>query len=435
MFLEKVVSFLIKGSWYSLVIALLVVTGYSSFYITSGTEYAVEKTPNGKLIPIVNGGIHFKVPFFSEVTKYPIVLKTTYVDDDDSNPQTHGTMKRITFADTYGGMVGGTLLYRLDPKHLIGVHTTYHTAENLVESGLKPISKQLLSYTAAQFKGEAFMQGGQNEYQNRVEDQANNGLLVTKRVQVPVMKNISTVGLKNPNPTTREKRQEFVYKTEVQIGKDGKPIRIPLAINAFGIKLSQVTIDDFKPDTKLREFVNRKQTQIANRQDIIEKQENARQGAILAEAKGAQDRVKNRQEMLLEKDAAIITAQKKVELEQKESDLQVVKKKKELEIAKANEGIQRANAIAAKHQATAILYKGKADAEVTRLKYQAIRQPILELETNMKIQVAKYEAMKTAKIEMPQVVMGGGSGGGNSLDSLTNFAILGKIDQMDTSAK
>ena len=83
-----------------------------------------------------------------------MVQKTTYVDDDDKNDVNYGTMKRITFNDTYGGMIGGTLLYRLDPTKLIEVHKTYGNQDNLVENGLKPISKQLLAYTANQFSGE-----------------------------------------------------------------------------------------------------------------------------------------------------------------------------------------------------------------------------------------------------------------------------------------
>lgn len=426
------------GSWskatmkWTSIVAIVGLLGFNSFYITSGTEYAVMKSPNGTLTPITSGGVHFKVPFLSEVERYDIVLKTKYEDDDDSNPETHGTMKRITFTDTYGGMVGGTLLYRLSPTKLVSMHMTYHTQENLIATGLKPTSKQLLAYTANQFSGESFMQGGQNEYMQRVEDQANNGLMVTKRVKDTVSKSISTVGINNQNPTKREEREENMFITQVQVDADGKPLRIPLAINDFGITLAQVTIDDFKPDVKLRDFIDRKQTQIGNRQTIIEQQENARQGSILAEAIGEKDRIEAKQTQLKDKDVAVILADKKVELEKKEAEKQVVLKQKDLDIALMEKKIQKAKSESAIFQAKAIEATGLAKAKVRKAMYLAVDQEIRVIEMEEKITIAKYEALKTGKVNvaMPKVIMNsGGTGGNGSVQELTNLHILDKLDK------
>ncbi len=418
---------------------VVVITLWGSFFITSGTEYAVLKSPNGKLSEITNGGVHFKVPLFSDVHRYPMVLKTNYVDDDDKNDAHYGTMKRITFNDTYGGMIGGTLLYRIDPTKLIEVHKTYGNADNLVENGLKPTSKQLLAYTANQFSGENFMQGAQNEYQNRVEDQANNGLLVTKRVRESVEKGMSTVGVENQNPNKREDREESMFITQIQYEKDGvTPQRIPLAISELGIKLAQVTIDDFKPDPKLREFIDRKQTQIATRQTIIEKQENARQGSILAEANGEMERITAKQEQLKDKDVAVILADKKVELEVKEAEKQVVQKQKDLDIALMEKKIQKAKSESAIYQAKAIEATGLAQANVKKAMYKAVRKEILILEVQKVTQVAKYAALKESSITLPKtVIMGGGNGAGadTSLANLTDLAIMGKIDSMDQAVQ
>jgi len=410
----------------------LIVTLWSSFFITSGTEYAILKNPNGSLTTIAVGGVHFKVPFVSEVHRYPMVIETTYVDDDDSDPSTHGTMKAITFTDTYSGMVGGTLLYSLDSTKLIDVHTTYGNVKNLIQNGLKPISKQLLAYTANQFSGENFMQGGQNEYQNRVEDQANNGLIVTKRVKENVSKNMSTLSVKNQNPTKRGEREETVYRTQVQYEKDGiTPLRIPLAINGFGIKLAQVTIDDFIPGKNLREFITRKQTQIANRQDIIEKQENARQGSILAEANGDKERITAKQQQLKAKDIAVIKADQQVELEKKEAEKQVVLKQKDLDIALMEKKIQKAKAESTIFQAKAIKARGLAKAIVKKAMYAAVDPKILAMEVEREVAIAKYIALQTGniKITMPQTIMNSGSGGtGNgSVQELTNLHILDKL--------
>ena len=425
--LEKFLSMGKKALLYTVAGFAVFVTGMSSFYIVGGTEYAVERTPSGEMQGVVEPGIHFKVPFVSSVHFYDQFQTVSYVDDD-KDPDTVGSLKRINFADTYGGYVGGTIRYQLssNPELLVEMHKAYMNESNLITSGLKPISKQLLTYTANQITGEDFMQGGQNDYQIRIEDQGNKGLYITKRIKVKVKKNSSTIGLKNQNPDKRGQRDSYVFRTIIQKDAKGEPLRQALPTTQYGIKVVQVTIDDFKPETKLKDFVNRKKDQIAKRQTLIEEQENERQSAITAELKGTRQRVEAKQEQLKQKDAEVIKAQKRVELEQKESDLQVVRKNKELEIATANEGIQKANAVAAKYQAQAIEAKGLAEAKVKEAMYLAVRKDILILEVDKAIAKYKYQALPNVKLAMPNIVMSSGGDSG-SIQELTNLHIIDKI--------
>lgn len=407
---------------------LVFIIAWNSFYIVGGTEYAIERTPSGEMQGIVEPGIHFKIPFLSSLHFYDQFQTVAYIDDDDDDEGV-GSMKRIAFADTYMGYIGGTIRYKLssNPDLLINMHKAYVNERNLLESGLKPISKQLLVYTANQITGEDFMQGGQNEYQIRVEDQGNKGLYITKREKILVKKNASGVGLKNENPTKRPQRDSYIYRTVIQKDNNGLPQRQELPTTKYGIKIVQVTIDNFKPEKKLLDFINRKKEQIAIRQKLIEEQENERQSAVTAELRGNRERIEARQKMLKEKDAEVISAQKRVELEQKESELQIVRKKKELEIAKANKGIQQANAISAKYQAQAIKEKGLAEASVKKAMYLAIKKDILELEVEKVTQLAKYKSLEKTQVNLPTNVFIQGKGGAGSLQSLTNLHILDKI--------
>jgi len=365
-----------------------------------------------------------KVPFFSTVHSYDQFQTVSYVDNDE-DPETVGSLKRINFADTYGGYVGGTIRYQLsaNPQELVSMHKAYMNESNLIRSGLKPISKQLLTYTANQITGENFMQGGQNDYQIRIEDQGNKGLYITKRVKVKVKKNSSEVGLKNPNPKDRKQRDSYIFKTVIQKDAKGNPLRQVLPTTQYGIKIVQVTIDDFKPEQKLKDFVNRKKDQIAKRQTLIEEQENERQSAVTAELKGNRQRVEARQEMLKEKDAAVIQADKQVALESKQAELQVVRKQKELDIAKANLGIQTANAEAAIQQAKAIKATGLAKATVKKAMYNAVDPDILAMEVQRANVAALTTNLKDFKVQMPtySVTNGEGTGGNaNSLDTIMN---------------
>lgn len=423
----------------------LFITAMGSFYIVGGTEYAVERTPNGKMIGVVDPGVHFKVPFLSSVHTYDQFYTVAYQDDDD-NPSTFGTLKRINFADTYGGYIGSTIRFQIlpDPVKLVEMHKAYLNADNLIQAGLKPVSKQLLTYTANQMTGETFMQGGQNEYQNRVEDQGINGLYVTKREKTLVKKSASNVGLGNENPTKREQRDSFIYINKIQKDKSGKALRNELPISKYGIKVVQVTIDDFQPESKLNDFINRKKNQIAIRQKLVEEQENERQSAVTAELKGQRERVEAKQKMLREKDAAVIKADKEVQLARKQAeretverqklaDLAVIDKKKELQMATDNEGIQKANERAAKYEAEAIKHKGLAEAEVKKAMYEAVRKDILELEVQRVVSSKLAENLKDFKVEMPTYMSGtNGAGTNNSLDVLMDALSVSELKKLNT---
>ena len=116
--LEKLLSMGKKAILYSTGGFVLFVVGMSSFYTVGGTEYAVERGPGGDLTGIVDPGIHLKVPFVSTVHYYDQFQTVSYEND---------SMKRIAFADTYMGFIGGTIRYQIsaNPELLVDMHKAY----------------------------------------------------------------------------------------------------------------------------------------------------------------------------------------------------------------------------------------------------------------------------------------------------------------------
>jgi len=144
------------------------------------------------------------------------------------------------------------------------------------------------------------------------------------------------------------------------------------------------------------------------------------------------------QEQLKDKDKAVILADKKVELERKEAEKQVVQKQKDLDIALMEKKIQKAKSESSLYAAKAIEATGLAKAKVKKAMYDAVRKDILVLEVQKVTQVAKYSALKESSITLPStVIMNGGQSGGAdaSLAALTDLAIMGKIDSMDQAVK
>ena len=399
-----------------------------STYMVNGGQYAIEQTPSGKLLAHLNPGLKFKSPFFSKVFIYnentTIAYEKKPTRATSSNPPFS-----ITFADTYSGKVTGSFRIVLpkDPEKFIELHKAFKNYDNFVDNGIEKFTNELLAYTANQFTGENFMQGGQNEYKIRLIDQANNGLYITKREAIHVKRRVGKVSLKKDNSGEIGTGDQIVYKTVVLTDDLGKKLREPNPMAKYGIKVSQVTIDGFIPGKQLSKFATNKKTRVQERAKLIENQENERQKAITAKLTGDRERIEAKQKMLKEKDAAVIEADKKVAMESKQAELEVVRKKKELQIAKANSGIQEANYNASKFQAKAKLELGLAMAKVKKANYNAINIKIFTMEVNRDIQLAKYKALPNVKLEMPKYLQIGNGSKNTPISDLANITVIDKL--------
>lgn len=94
--------------------------------------------------------------------------------------------------------------------------------------------------------------------------------------------------------------------------------------------------------------------------------------------------------------------------------------------------IQKAKSESAIFQARAIKAKGLAEAQVKKAMYLAVKKDILQLEVQKVTELARYEAFKVAKAELPKevTIMSGSDGKSANLNTMTNFAILGMKDSL-----
>lgn len=426
------------------VIAAILITAKASLFTINAGQNAIERTPGGSLIPHMKPGIKFKTPFLSEVEFYDEVTTITYDLEQNGRGSSKNPPYTITFADTYSGQVKGSLRVELpkDPDKLVELHKAFKTYDNFVENGAKKFTNELLAYTANQFTGESFMQGGQNEYKNRLEDQARNGLYLTKRTQMSVERQAGIVDKEHDNPSKTSDSEAVIYQNVIQIDENGKSLRQENSMAQYGVIVTQVTIDGFIPQVDLEAFMTNKKEMVRKRARLVEDQENERQQAITAKLKGDRERVEAKQIMLMEKDKAEITLDKEVQVaklqadkekveRQKLSDLAIIDKKKELQIATANEDIQKANEIASKYEAQAILYKGKAQAEVLAETYKARDPQLYALEKQVEITQNLKDAFTNIKVEMPTNMIINGSGSGDSSPATTSVDTVMQLLQLD----
>lgn len=423
----------------TVVAAGVLLTAFSSYeYIESG-EFVRIQNPSGGHSWETTPGITGKIPFFSRVDSYNQYVTIAVTDDDIEGASVQNAPHRIGFADTYGGSIEASFRFGLspDPMLLERMHQAVKTNENLNSTTLANYQKDLLNYTANQFRAEDFMQGGQNEYKSRLYDQSANGQYQTKRVKELVTREVGDAGIER-DESGRDKvktGEAFVYSVKIVTDEDGKPVRNQSKIADFGITVEQISIIGFNPDNDLKSFMNNKKSRVRERAEIVESQENERQKAITAQLLGDRKRIEARNVQLLEKDREIIQAEKRLELESKEAELQVIAKQKELDIAQKNKGIEKANAEAAKFQAQKVREMGLAEADVQLAMYKAYDKEVKMMELQLERDKVLYKALQNFKIEMPDnlIINGNGENGGNS--SLETFTTLGVVKQLSDQGK
>ena len=432
------------GIGVSVAVAAAITINSALFNVEAG-EFAVEQTPGGNLIAHMTPGYKFKYPFVGNVWFYDEVTTVTYDNNAEGTGSSKNLPYRIVFSDTYGGLVKGSFRVELskDPDKLIEIHKSFKSYDNFINSGVEKFTNELLTYTAQQFTGESFMQGGQNEFKNRLEDQSKSGLYVTKRTAVKVSKESGQVSLTDDKASKTTTSEAVVYKNIIQTDTTGAALRQENSMTKYGVTVPQSTISGFEPDQDLQAFMSKKKDMVRKRASIIEDQENERQQAITAKLTGDRQRVEAKQKMLLEKDKAEIELSKQVEVarlqaekekveRQKLADLAVIDKKKELQMATDNEGIQKANERAAKYEAQAILHKGLADAQVLEATYKARDPKLYALEKQVEITNNLKDAFKGIKVTMPtnMITTGSSETSGTSVDTIMQLLQLDKLDQI-----
>jgi hypothetical protein len=437
------------GKWIAIVAValMLVITGLSSYTkVDSGESLRVQNNVTSEVSWYLTEGYRLKAPFVSNTIRYPQEI-TIGISDNKENCDTASVCaapRTVTFADTYDMTLETVNRYSLprSPELLEKMHDKVKGKVNLIGTTLLPFSQDLLAYTASQYQAEYFLQGQYNDFRNRLIDQAENGLIKTKRTKKLIVTEVANrdSDRESGRPVTGE---QYKFEVEPVLDADGQFVRSPTAISEYGITLvpSGISIVDYVPSEELRAFMQDKQVRVRARAGIIEDQENERQRAITIELKGNADRIEKQNALLVEKDAAVLNGERLVETARlqaeretiersKTESLAVIDKRTEQQMATANLEIQKANALAAKFQGQAIKEVGFANAEVTKANYNAIDKEVLDLEVRRDIAKALYES--DINITMPQYVGGTGSGG-NGMESISAMSSLKLLEQLSPS--
>ena len=422
------------------IISLVIVYNASTLNVDSGETVRVQNNVSGEREWIQQEGIHFKLPFFSKVDIYNSV-STISITDDEKLIETSSAVRNpldVTFADNYGGKIEVSFRAKLPTSDLLleQMHQDVKSQENLEGNTLMTFAKDMVNLSTDQFLAQDFMQGGKGAFKQRLQEQSDSGMRVTKREKVVVNGEIADQSRKGPRDQAVT-AQQFSYKVISQTNKDGSFKRRPHSLTKYGITITQVDLGEFTPAKDLKSYIDTIKRRAKEEADTIADQKIERAKATTEQLRGDRKRITAKNLMLMEKDAALVTGDKKIELGKQQATMEVIQKNKEADLAKIekstqlkmsqdNKGIQKANYEAAVYEAKATKEMGFAKAAVTKANYAAINPAILAKEVERDLGMAKWRALPNVKVKLPTTIMSGGGAAGN-LDAYTNLHIMDKI--------
>ncbi len=405
----------------------------------AGYIYVIQNNLSGDFSIVTEPGIYRRVPFFSSVTTYRQVVSVNF---DINHPVS------VRFADTYTGLVPATFRFRLpvDSKSIIRMHKDFRSENSVYNQLLTRNAKNVTIITATQYTGEEFFQGGLNRYKQQLSDQLKNGTYVTERKQVEVEEMaLAPVSSKQSDSNKLKHSRQLVWKTVPRKDDHGLELRDENPLSDYGIEVTQVLVSDPTPEGSLERLLMDKKKLVADRIKAVQEQETSKAQAKTEQLKKEIQRTRAVQDAQREKELAVISEQKQVEIAKRIQERQVVEqtklqelalidKEKELQIAKSNLEIGKAASAAAVFEAKAIKERGLADAAVLQARYRALNQnkEIYLAEIQRDISQVVYTNLKDFKIEIPKNYVGGSGGKMTSnLDVITSFAALATMSAAD----
>ena len=264
-------------------------------------------------------------------------------------------------------------------ERMLAIHKDYREQSRLAAS-LADYSKECANYSFQLMDSERHYSGGKSELAEAFKFQLRNGQYIIDQHEQMRVDSASGETIRS-------------YENTPRTNADGSFVLAKSDVQQYDIvpNFVAITLVDYESvvNEKLKAKVEQSTREAIAKQELV----TAQQEALTAEMRGRQKVA----EVRATEEAAKIEAEIR---------------------AQAQTAVSKEQALQAKFQADKALAQGRADAEVARLKVQAGLSPRerAEFEKETRIGIAA----ELAKVNMPQIVIGGGNGkqGANPMDAL-----------------
>lgn len=418
-------------------IAVAALTINSSIYsVNVGEQVRVQNSMSSTYEWVSNQGMHLKAPFVTSLERYTDVTTVAITDDEDIL-DTAGVTREpmdVTFIDNYGGKLELVFQLKLptDSTKMELIHQDRKSMRNLRGSTFQTFAKDMTTLTVDQFRAQDFMQGGKGQFKQRLVDQSDRGMLVTKRERIPLEMQVADQTLDANSRTGAKTQQQFIDQVVIQTDSEGNALRRPHNLTKYGIEVVQVDLGEFHPNPDLIGYIKKIKDREKARGDVVADQGLERDKAVTEQLKGERERITAKNKLNITKDKAIIEQQQLTAVIKEQGKQAIATKLKEQDIATANLKIEKANYEASVYEAKAIKEKGFAQAAVKKADYNAIDKEVLALEVDRAKSLALYNTKM--HVTMPTIV--GGSGGGQgALETMSSLKVLELLGKPVTKSK
>lgn len=361
------------------IVAIAIIAMMGSVFETNETGYFQVKQAavTGDMSVRFNAGTYFQN--FGTITTYKNVATVGIGENHIGEGSADIDSVDVIFNDGSKAKISGLIRIKLPNtiEGAIALKQEYAGGyEHFIKSGVVPIVNNAIKLAAN-------LRSAQDAYttlalfQQAVDDQLRNGIYVTKSDKIVIERSTGD---------TEEQRV-----TAIVYDEHGKAKRLPNRLHEIGCEVLECVIDVPGFDIKVQEMIAARKDEAMKTELAKQSAIRAKQDAITSEEQGKANVAKARYEKEVEKIKEVTEAQKKFEVAQYE--------------AKRAEEEKRAT-----------ISRGQAEAEANRLKVAAGLSPQerAEWDYKTKVDVAK----ELAKVNVPQLIVTGGSGNTSPMDAI-----------------
>lgn len=338
-------------------------------------------------------GYHWQ--WFGKTTTYYKTSQLWFGSDNEEGTQM-GNPIPVIFNDASDGMIYGSLRVKLptETKYLERIQTDYNGMDRLMQDLVRPTVTKVIYASGPLMSAFESYAEKKNDLIEYITDQLNNGVYKTTVKQVEVIDQFSG-----------EKKNVKVASLVIDEDAPGGYARSESSPFAYyGLEIGQVAVSKIGYSQKVMQQIAQQQesnmlVQTSRSRTIAAQQETVR---IAEEGKAAAEKAKWEQEKI--KIVAVTKASQEYEVSR-------------LEALKANEVAKKVKA------------EGEAQAAAARAKVSAGLEPEVKARIEKETKIGVAEAL--SKIQLPKVVMTGGTNTGNSaMDAMGLKMMTDLVDKL-----
>jgi len=406
----------------------LVLSG-SFFYAEPGYSYLVQY-PTGTQIAVTTPGYHMY--WYGTVLDFKKVVTVRLTNEKDNDSETatvNDNSVVVRFNDAVVAQISSSTRFRIpeDPALFKKLAVDYRSLNNLVQSSLVPVTKEVIRNSARELSAQDYVTGQGGQFEQNVLDQLENGIVVLRiedeKVPIKVTdadvprdvqleaENIkAAIVQKNTDRGVDESSRTYRRVIRVK-NADGSLKRKKHPLVQYGIQVTQSTIEGVVPEKKFQEM-------LAHQRDAAARSAVARQEAKQAEYE--------KQKVIARGE----TEKARVKMEQEKNQVEKLvsaetqKKQEEILLDQARINKERVEV-----EAKALLTMATAEADARKAKMLA--DGALEQKLDSWVKINQAWAAAAANHQMVPTTVIGGDGDNPSSNDFINLMTAMSAQQLN----